>query len=237
MKRRIIHIEESRCNGCGLCAAACHEGAIEMVNGKARLTREDYCDGLGDCLPACPTGAITFEEREAPAYDHAAVLAAKAARAADTPLPCGCPGSQSRAIRRPEAAPTAGDIPSELRQWPVQIKLAPVNAPYFDGCDLLIAADCTAAVSDTLVPRTMEAARRTGYGKVAVAGGVAANSRIRADLERACRASGHRLYLPALSLCGDNGAMIGCQAYYEYQAGRRGDLALNAYATRSIEQG
>ena len=144
MKRRIINIEESRCNGCGLCAAACHEGAIEMVNGKARLTREDYCDGLGDCLPACPTGAITFEEREAPAYDHAAVLAAKAARAADKPLPCGCPGSQSRAIRRPEAAPAAGDIPSELRQWPVQIKLAPVNAPYFDGCDLLIAADCTA---------------------------------------------------------------------------------------------
>ncbi len=92
-------------------------------------------------------------------------------------------------------------------------------------------------MSDTLVPRTMEAARRTGYGKVAVAGGVAANSRIRADLERACRASGDRLYLPALSLCGDNGAMIGCQAYYEYQAGRRGDGALNAYATRSIEQG
>lgn len=99
-----------------------------------------------------------------------------------------------------------------------------------------LAASFAAAVSDTLVPRTMEAARRTGYGKVAVAG-VAANSRIRADLERACRASGHRLYLPALSLCGDNGAMIGCQAYYEYQAGRRGDLALNAYATRSIEQG
>ena len=98
-----------------------------------------------------------------------------------------------------------------------------------------LAASFAAAVSDTLVPRTMEAARRTGYGKVAVA--VAANSRIRADLERACRASGHRLYLPALSLCGDNGAMIGCQAYYEYQAGRRGDLALNAYATRSIEQG
>ena len=138
MKRRIIHIEESRCNGCGLCAAACHEGAIEMVNGKARLTREDYCDGLGDCLPACPTGAITFEEREAPAYDHAAVLAAKAARAADTPLPCGCPGSQSRAIRRPEAAPTAGDIPSELRQWPVQIKLAPVNAPYFDPINQIV---------------------------------------------------------------------------------------------------
>ena len=144
MKRRIIEIDENKCNGCGACAAACHEGAIAMVDGKARLMRDDYCDGLGDCLPACPTGAITFEEREAPAYDHAAVLAAKAARAADTPLPCGCPGSQSRAIRRPEAAPTAGDIPSELRQWPVQIKLAPVNAPYFDGCDLLIAADCTA---------------------------------------------------------------------------------------------
>ena len=91
MKRRIIHIEESRCNGCGLCAAACHEGAIEMVNGKARLTREDYCDGLGDCLPACPTGAITFEEREAPAYDHAAVLAAKAARAAATPSKSSTP--------------------------------------------------------------------------------------------------------------------------------------------------
>ena len=99
MKRRIIHIEESRCNGCGLCAAACHEGAIEMVNGKARLTREDYCDGLGDCLPACPTGAITFEEREAPAYDHAAVLAALAARAADKPLPCGWPGSGCRLHR------------------------------------------------------------------------------------------------------------------------------------------
>ena len=144
MKRRIIEIDENKCNGCGACAAACHEGAIAMVNGKARLMRDDYCDGLGDCLPACPTGAITFEEREAPAYDHAAVLAAKAARAADTPLPCGCPGSQSRAIRRPEAAPTAGDIPSELRQWPVQIKLVPVRAPYFDGAKLLVAADCTA---------------------------------------------------------------------------------------------
>ena len=145
MKRRIIHIDQDKCNGCGLCAAACHEGAIEMVEGKAVLTREDYCDGLGDCLPACPTGAITFEEREAPAYDHAAVLAAKAAKAAQTaPLPCGCPGSQSRALRREEAAAPAGECPSQLRQWPVQIKLAPVNAPYFDGCDLLIAADCTA---------------------------------------------------------------------------------------------
>ena len=146
MKRRIIHIEESRCNGCGLCAAACHEGAIEMVNGKARLTREDYCDGLGDCLPACPTGAITFEEREAPAYDAAAVARSKAAQAA--PLPCGCPGSQSRALRRehtdkPEV-PVSVSVDSQLSQWPVQIKLAPVNAPYFDGAHLLVAADCTA---------------------------------------------------------------------------------------------
>ena len=146
MKRKIIKIDQNLCNGCGLCAAACHEGAIEMVDGKAKLTREDYCDGLGDCLPACPTGAITFEEREAPAYDHAAVLAAKAAKErAAAPLPCGCPGSMSRAIRREEAsAPSAGSVPSQLRQWPVQIKLAPINAPYFNGCHLLIAADCTA---------------------------------------------------------------------------------------------
>lgn len=146
MKRKIIKIDQNLCNGCGLCAAACHEGAIEMVDGKAKLTREDYCDGLGDCLPACPTGAITFEEREAPAYDHAAVLAAKAARErAAAPLPCGCPGSMSRAIHREEAsAPSSGSVPSRLRQWPVQIKLAPINAPYFNGCHLLIAADCTA---------------------------------------------------------------------------------------------
>ena len=146
MKRRIIKIDQALCNGCGLCAAACHEGAIEMVDGRATLTREDYCDGLGDCLPACPTGAITFEEREAPAYDHAAVLAAKAAREkASSPLPCGCPGSMSQTICRTEdPAPAAGAVPSQLRQWPVQIKLAPVNAPYFDGCHLLIAADCTA---------------------------------------------------------------------------------------------
>jgi len=144
MIRKIIHIDEEKCNGCGACAAACHEGAIEMVNGKARLTREDYCDGLGDCLPACPTGAITFEEREAPAYDEAAVQAAKAAK---EPLPCGCPGTHAKAIRRltPAAAPAVPTAaPSRLMQWPVQIKLVPINAPYFKDAHLLVAADCTA---------------------------------------------------------------------------------------------
>lgn len=110
MIRKIIKIDENKCNGCGACASACHEGAIEMINGKAKLTRENYCDGLGDCLPACPTNAISFEEREAPAYDESAVLASK----------------------------------SKLQQWPVQIKLAPIAAPYYQGADLLIAADCTA---------------------------------------------------------------------------------------------
>lgn len=148
MVRRIIQINEEKCNGCGLCAAACHEGAIGMVEGKAKLLRDDYCDGLGDCLPTCPTGAITFVEREAAAYDEAAVLASKKKKAqtGEKILPCGCPGSQSKEIKRAEpcAAPMAGTQPSELRQWPVQIKLAPVNAPYFDGADLLVAADCTA---------------------------------------------------------------------------------------------
>ena len=143
LKRKIIRIDEEKCNGCGLCAAACHEGAIGMVEGKARLLREDYCDGLGDCLPACPMNAISFEEREAPAYDHQAVLAAKAAKQAEEPAPCGCPGSRSRALHPREEAP-AGEMPSQLRQWPVQIKLVPVNAPYFDGAKLLVAADCTA---------------------------------------------------------------------------------------------
>ena len=143
MLRKIIRIDEDKCNGCGACAAACHEGAIEMVDGKARLTREDYCDGLGDCLPACPTNAITFEMREAPAYDEQAVMNAKRQK---TGLPCGCPGSQSRAISRPspEPAQCAAPAASQLSQWPVQIKLAPVNAPFFDGANLLIAADCTA---------------------------------------------------------------------------------------------
>ena len=145
MIRKIIKIDEEKCNGCGACADACHEGAIEMVNGKARLTREDYCDGLGDCLPACPTGAITFEKREAPAYDEAAVLASKAKKK-DT-LPCGCPGTQSKAIKRDECScstTTSTPTVSQLSQWPVQIKLVPVNAPYFDGANLLVAADCTA---------------------------------------------------------------------------------------------
>lgn len=118
MLRKIIKIDADKCNGCGACASACHEGAIEMVNGIATLTREDYCDGLGDCLPACPTGAITFEKREAPAYNEEAVIKSKMQKAAD--------------------------ISSELMQWPVQIKLVPANAPYFDGANLLIAADCTA---------------------------------------------------------------------------------------------
>lgn len=115
MIRKIITINEEKCNGCGLCERACHEGAIGMVGGKARLLREDYCDGLGDCLPACPMEAISFEEREAPAYDEAAVLGAREAKNS-----------------------------GQLCNFPVQIKLVPVNAPYFDGADLLIAADCTA---------------------------------------------------------------------------------------------
>lgn len=143
MKRKIIKIDEEKCNGCGACAAACHEGAIEMINGKAKLTREDYCDGLGDCLPACPTNAITFEEREAPAYDEEAVKQAKLKKSASK-LPCGCPGTQSKAIKREEVCETSVPAASMLQQWPVQIKLVPVNAPYFDGANLLVAADCTA---------------------------------------------------------------------------------------------
>ncbi len=141
MLRKIIKIDAEKCTGCGLCAQACHEGAIEMVNGKAVLTKENYCDGLGDCLPACPTGAISFEMREAPAYDEAAVLAAKAQKSA--PLPCGCPGTAAKSLERPGRSCNA-DIPGQLGQWPVQIKLVPVNAPWFENADVLIAADCTA---------------------------------------------------------------------------------------------
>ena len=133
MIRRIITIDEAKCNGCGLCADACHEGAIGIVGGKAKLLREDYCDGLGDCLPACPMNAISFEEREAPAYNEAAVLAAKKAK--ETPQPCGCPGTACQSVQ---------PLSSQLQNFPVQIKLLPPNAPYLDNADLLIAADCTA---------------------------------------------------------------------------------------------
>lgn len=145
MIRKIIKIDESKCNGCGACAAACHEGAIEMIDGKARLTREDYCDGLGDCLPACPTDAISFEMREAPAYNEEAVKKAKEQNR-HKPLPCGCPGTNSKKISRDASCAVAPEsaVSSQLNQWPVQIKLVPVNAPYFDGANLLVAADCTA---------------------------------------------------------------------------------------------
>ena len=169
MIRKIIKIDEAKCNGCGACAEACHEGAIGMVNGKAKLLREDYCDGLGDCLPACPTGAITFEEREAAAYDEAAVLDKAVAGNAGTPGSTGVPGSTAagctaaKAINgtaanaasgtaephgdRDSTGATSADAAppkSQLAQWPVQIKLAPINAPYFENAELLIAADCTA---------------------------------------------------------------------------------------------
>lgn len=177
-ERKIIRIDEEACTGCGLCVAACHEGAIQMVGGKARLVRDDYCDGLGDCLPSCPVGAISFEVREAAAYDEAAVIRAQMERAkaeSHASMPAGgCPGSMAKAIERPSApaapsahpAAAASDTrasnpapnpaanplqagerpaaPSWLSQWPCQIKLAPVNAPYFQGCDLLVAADCCA---------------------------------------------------------------------------------------------
>jgi NAD-dependent dihydropyrimidine dehydrogenase PreA subunit len=137
MIRTIIQIDEEKCNGCGICADACHEGAIEIIGGKAKLVRDDFCDGFGDCLPACPTGASTFVEREAPAYNEAAVLAAKKAK--EAPLPCGCPGSACHSV-----TPAVSEVPGQLRNFPVQIKLAPVQAPWYDGAHLLIAADCTA---------------------------------------------------------------------------------------------
>ena len=141
MIRKIIKIDEEKCNGCGACADACHEGAIEMVGGKAKLTKENYCDGLGDCLPNCPTNAITFEEREAPAYDEAAAAAAKERKKGSLP-PCGCLGAKPQQLMTENAAQIR--IGSQLAQWPCQIKLAPLSAPYFNNASLLIAADCTA---------------------------------------------------------------------------------------------
>ena len=147
MIRKIIKINEKKCNGCGLCVSACQEGAIGLVDGKAKLLRDDYCDGLGNCLPACPTGAISFEEREAAEFDEAAVKANMAANQPDT-LACGCPGTHSKTIKRdsycePEQHQTVS-AQTHLNQWPVQIKLVPVNAPYFNNANLLVAADCAA---------------------------------------------------------------------------------------------
>ena len=144
MIRKIIQIDEEKCNGCGACADACQEGAIGMVDGKARLLRDDYCDGLGNCLPACPTGAITFTEREAAAFDEAAV---RESQKPQPPRRGGCPGSLARQIVREEESfvPSGPhSVESQLSQWPVQINLVPVTAPYFQGASLLIAADCTA---------------------------------------------------------------------------------------------
>ena len=152
MVRQIIHIDEEKCNGCGLCATACHEGTIDIVNGKARLTREHFCDGFGDCLPNCPTGAITFEQREAPEYDAQAVKKAQEEKKMEEhkhahPMG-GCPGSRMMQFNRQEpegGAAVYGAKPvSRLAQWPVQIKLLPTRAPFYDGAKLLIAADCTA---------------------------------------------------------------------------------------------
>ena len=152
MKRKIVHIDETKCNGCGLCINACHEGALQLVNGKAKLVSDIYCDGLGDCLPACPTGAITIEEREAAPYDEEAVKKRMEEKIEEesfvaSPLPCGCPGTQARSLERdkaPASYPRQANIQSELRQWPCQLKLVPVNAPYFENAHLLVAADCTA---------------------------------------------------------------------------------------------
>ncbi len=162
MVRQIIHIDEEKCNGCGICASACHEGAIEIVNGKAKLVRENFCDGFGDCLPGCPAGAITFEEREAPAYDEAAVKASQKKKENKEMNDInhemhehhegGCPGSRAVTLEQVEESVAeknrvnnANYKPaSSLMQWPCQIKLLPTQAPFYNGTKLLIAADCTA---------------------------------------------------------------------------------------------
>lgn len=151
MKRRIINIDEDKCNGCGLCITACHEGALELVNGKARLVSDSYCDGLGACLPECPTGAIMLEEREAESFDEEAVQKHISEKATPTgePLACGCPGTQTKVLHRntgqaPVPVCQTGFLESQLRQWPCQLKLVPVNALYFADAHLLVAADCTA---------------------------------------------------------------------------------------------
>ncbi len=149
MKRKIIKIDEDKCNGCGACAKACHEGAIGMINGKAKLLRDDYCDGLGACLPSCPTNAISFEEREAAEFNEAAVLENKRKQQLN-PANCGCAGTMAKTFQRPacheeeEEIETPIKSKSRLSQWPVQIKLVPVNASYFHNANLLIAADCAA---------------------------------------------------------------------------------------------
>ena len=147
MIRKIIKIDKEKCNGCGLCVKACHEGAIQMIDGKASLIRDDYCDGLGDCLPVCPTNAISFEMREALEYNEEAVNENK--KIANNSMPCGCPGTNIKTFNRKLTLnkPTVNNnnnIESKLNQWPVQIKLVPINAPYFDNANLLIAADCSA---------------------------------------------------------------------------------------------
>jgi len=159
MIRQIIHIDEEKCNGCGICANACHEGAIDIVDGKAKLVRENFCDGFGDCLPGCPTGAITFEEREAPAYDEEAVKKSKSEaekmngirEAMHEHHEGGCPGSRAMSLGNAGAANEEKDSSfacskpvSRLMQWPCQIKLLPTKADFYDGAKLLIAADCTA---------------------------------------------------------------------------------------------
>lgn len=158
MKRKIVHIEEEKCNGCGLCVKACHEGAIEMIDGKARLVSDEYCDGLGDCLPECPTGAISIIERESKPFDEEAVKLRMQARKEEkkAPLPCGCPGTAAQRIKREQSDDSiissenkndkdvVKDMPSELAQWPVQLKLINTGAGYLDDAHILVAADCTA---------------------------------------------------------------------------------------------